>query len=298
MPGFTGLVERQATPDAAPVQTGRKPESAERAPSVSAPNSRGATRKAAARPAPEAGAPQFPFIAIPVPVPESIPPQPVSVPLEAARTSPPVDTHPLDDVPLQAPHEDAALQVTIHMPKDSVEAAPVRPEPLLRVAPEAAITPIPAVAAPVAPPAAAVAPEHRSAVSTLPPANLKEASPAAPAEPAPHEPPPRQIKSVSLEFAPDGAGDVRLRVTERAGEVHISLHSADPSLSGKLHEGVQDLVGSLSQAGYEAEAWTRGQGHQGSRRDPEDPKQHPPAPEDSGTEEFGAIFDQPTEEVS
>jgi hypothetical protein len=109
----------------------------------------------------------------------------------------------------------------------------------------------------------------------------------------PKDQPQQQIKSVSLEFAPDGMGDVRLRVTERAGEVHISLHSTDASLSGKLHEGVHDLVGSLSTAGYDAEAWTPGQGHQGSQQQQEQRKPQHPQADEAGAEEFSGMFDQP-----
>jgi hypothetical protein len=137
------------------------------------------------------------------------------------------------------------------------------------------------------------------ATPAAPPASPQPAREAkAPAEPAlPPEAPQQQIKSVSLEFTPDGAGDVRLRVTERAGEVHISLHSTDASLSGKLHEGVHDLVGSLSTAGYDAEAWTPGQGHQGGQQNEQRRPQRPQAGED-GAEEFSGMFEEPIQEVS
>lgn len=79
------------------------------------------------------------------------------------------------------------------------------------------------------------------------------------------------LRSLSLEFAPEGAGDLRLRLSERSGEVHISVHSSDPSWSGRLHEGIHDLVGSLANAGYDADAWTPSQGQQQQQhRQPED----------------------------
>ena len=70
------------------------------------------------------------------------------------------------------------------------------------------------------------------------------------------------------------------------------------SLGGKLHEGVQDLVGNLSKAGYDAEAWTPGQGHQGNEQQQEQRRQ-PPKSGEAGTEEFGNIYEQqPGQEIS
>jgi hypothetical protein len=106
------------------------------------------------------------------------------------------------------------------------------------------------------------------------------------------------LRSLALEFAPDGAGDIKVRLSERAGDVHISLHGTDPSLAVRVREGVSDLVGSLSKAGYDAEAWTPGQGRQNQRQQP-DQRQSRGAnsPRDPGTEEFSGIF-QPIQEVS
>jgi hypothetical protein len=76
---------------------------------------------------------------------------------------------------------------------------------------------------------------------------------------------------MSLEFTPDGAQDIRLRLSERAGEVHLSVHSTDAALTGHLREGIHDLVGSLSDAGYDADAWTPGQQRQQQQqRNPEE----------------------------
>jgi hypothetical protein len=118
-----------------------------------------------------------------------------------------------------------------------------------------------------------------------------------------HEPPARAdatqpLRTVSLEFAADGAGDVRLRLSERAGEVHISLHSSDPSLSGRLHEGIHDLVGSLSTAGYDAEAWTPGQGRQNQRQPDDSPKRRRNGDSGDGAEHFGGMLQQPVQEIS
>jgi hypothetical protein len=106
------------------------------------------------------------------------------------------------------------------------------------------------------------------------------------------------LRLVSLEFTPDGASDVRLRLSERAGEVHISLHSSDPSLSGRLHEGIHDLVGSLSTAGYDAEAWTPSQGRQNQRQQDDSPKRRREDKSGSGGEVFNGILQQPVREIS
>ncbi len=106
------------------------------------------------------------------------------------------------------------------------------------------------------------------------------------------------MRSLALEFTPDGARDIKLRVAERAGDVHISVHGTDASLAGRLREGVSDLVGSLGKAGYEAEAWTPGQGHQGQRQPPNPRRFARSRPGRSGAEEFTGILQQPVQEIS
>ena len=117
-----------------------------------------------------------------------------------------------------------------------------------------------------------------------------------PEEPKPQ---PQALRSLSLEFTPDGAQDVRVRLAERAGDVHISLHSTDPALSGRLSDGIHDLVGNLSSAGYDAQAWTPEQGRQNNQRQFEDQRRgrRNPSPE-QGAEEFSGLMQQPVQEVS
>jgi hypothetical protein len=133
-------------------------------------------------------------------------------------------------------------------------------------------------AAPLAPAAAA---PHR-----------ENATPAS-AVSLPHEPEPAKtatpLRSLSLEFTPDGAQDVRLRLSERSGEVHISLHTSDPSLTEKLSGGIHDLAGSLASAGYDAHAWTPDAEQQRQRDQPEQPpdrRQNPAAEEGEGFEDL------------
>jgi hypothetical protein len=106
------------------------------------------------------------------------------------------------------------------------------------------------------------------------------------------------IRSLALEFAPDGAGDIKVRLSERGGDVHISLHGTDSLLAGRVREGVGDLVGSLSRAGYDAEAWTPDQGRQNQKQESD---QRPAPRKTSGgadAEEFSGILQQPIQEIS
>lgn len=106
------------------------------------------------------------------------------------------------------------------------------------------------------------------------------------------------LRSLSLEFTPDGAQDVRVRLAERAGDVHISLHSTDPALSGRLSDGVHELVGTLANAGYEAQGWTQGHGRHNHSEQNQAPPDNPRKNRrdnsaDPGTDHFGALMQQP-----
>jgi hypothetical protein len=125
-----------------------------------------------------------------------------------------------------------------------------------------------------------------------PTAHLEEPPPDQPKQQA------QQLRSISIDFTPDGAQDVRLRLAERAGDVHISLHSTNPELTGRLSDGVHDLVGSLANAGYDARAWMPNQGRQ-NQRQPEDPRRNRRGhPAEAGIEEFGSVLQQPIKEIS
>ncbi len=101
-----------------------------------------------------------------------------------------------------------------------------------------------------------------------------------------------------MEFTPDGAGDIKVRLSERAGDVHISLHGTDPSLAGRVREGVSDLVGSLAKAGYDAEAWTPGEGRQGQRQQSDQRQSLRKAAAGANAAEFNGILQQPIQEIS
>lgn len=169
-------------------------------------------------------------------------------------------------------------------------AAPLASVSIAQPAPAQNSTALPASPAPVPPP----------------PVYIGEAKPEsqAPCAPPREEPVPDQtktqppIRSLALEFTPDGAGDVKVRLSERAGDVHISLHGTDPLLAGRVREGVSDLVGSLSKAGYDAEAWTPGEGRQGQRQQ-SDQRQFPrKTATEANAAEFNGILQQPIQEIS
>jgi hypothetical protein len=101
---------------------------------------------------------------------------------------------------------------------------------------------------------------------------------------------------MALEFTPDGASEIKVRLAERGGEVHISLHGTDPSLAGRVREGVGDLIGSLSKAGYDADAWTPSQGRR--QQHEQEPQQAQRQKNNSAAGEFGGLLQQPTQENS
>jgi hypothetical protein len=132
------------------------------------------------------------------------------------------------------------------------------------------------------------------------PRSEAQKAPAAPAEPpAPEKGAAQPLKSVALEFAPDGARDVKVRLSERGGEVHVSVHSTDPSVTKNLRAGVSDLASVLEHAGYDAKAWA------GGRQQPENPQQQQqqtPQRRSNRTgapaEQFDSILQQPNQENS
>jgi hypothetical protein len=116
-------------------------------------------------------------------------------------------------------------------------------------------------------------------------------------EPRPEQSKP-PLRSLSLEFTPDGANDIKVRLSERSGDVHISLHGTDPSFAGRVREGVSDLVGSLSKAGYDAEAWTPDQNRENQRRQESGQRRtFRGAPSGSEADEFGGMLQQPIQEI-
>ena len=182
-------------------------------------------------------------------------------------------------------------------PKIVSEPATVSGAPQHQMAATAAAAPLQNSSAPA--PQVASQPFTQSAVGPAP----KTAPASANAMPDPVEPPDlpktqQPLRSMALEFAPDGAADVKVRLSERGGDVHISLHGTDPALAGRVREGVGDLVGSLSKAGYGAEAWTpsRDRQSQGREQDQRQTTRHSNG--NDNAEEFSGILQQPSQENS
>jgi len=137
--------------------------------------------------------------------------------------------------------------------------------------------------------------EPAKTADNAPPRNDAPRPPVAAQElPAPEKGPAQPLKSLALEFTPDGAGDVRVRLAERGGELHVSLHSNDPSVAKSLRDGATDLTGVLTHAGYEAETWTSGRQRQENpqQRDTETPSRSARS-SGAGGESFDGVLQQP-----
>ena len=76
------------------------------------------------------------------------------------------------------------------------------------------------------------------------------------AAPAP-APVPRAAEShtISLRVADAGDQRVELKVTDRSGELHVTVRTAGAELSTPLRENLGDLVHRLEQSGFRATAW-------------------------------------------
>src|SRR5260370_882105 len=82
------------------------------------------------------------------------------------------------------------------------------------------------------------------------PADPQRSDPA-PAMPAAN-PHPAEAHSISLRVADTGDQRVELKVTDRGGEVHVSVRTAGSDLAAPLRENLGDLVHRLEQTGFRA----------------------------------------------
>jgi hypothetical protein len=129
------------------------------------------------------------------------------------------------------------------------------------------------------------------------PRSATQAAPVAPPERAMPEKNASPVKSVSLEFTPDGTRDVKVRLSERGGEVHVSVHSTDPAVTRNLRSGVTDLASVLEHAGYDAKAWTGDRPQQGNPQQQEQQSQQRRQNKSGdGAEQFESILQQPNQE--
>ncbi len=195
--------------------------------------------------------PQLPvnFVAI-APVVVPTPPPLPSAPLPAAPDAVPVS------VKSDAPVPVAADPVPVPAPEPAVVVAVRNTDAVVVVkAPEADVKEVVAPERHIEIHESSAPPEPgEPVVVTRPPLKVEAPKPVAMPEQAMPEKPP--VRAVAIEFRPDGVHDVRVRLAEHAGEVHVSVHSADPSVTQDLREGVTGLAATLTQAGYDARAWT------------------------------------------
>ena len=224
---------------------------------------------------------------------EPVPAAPAPVSDEAAPTIAPQAALELKIRPQELPAPPPVAQAQPQPPLPIPQPVSV-PVVTTAVQPAVVSQTAPALTAPVL-----TVPHQQPPEAPAPRPHLQQAASAsAPEETIADEPKAQPLKSVSIEFTPDGAQDVKLRLSERAGDVHISLHSTDPSLSGRLNDGVKDLVHSLTTAGYDAQAWTPGQGRQNQRQEDEPRRTRRNGSNDPGAESFSGMMLQPVQEIS
>lgn len=195
------------------------------------------------KPAPQ---PPVNFIAaapviVPAPPPPPLPPPP------PAPDSVPVSVKSDSAVPVTANPAPAPAPVLVVAVRNTDVVAVTKAPEVKEVIPPEQHDEIPESSAPIEP-----------VVVTRPALKVEAPKPAAMPDQAMPEKAP--VRAVAIEFRPDGVHDVRVRLAEHAGEVHVSVHSADPVVTQDLREGVTGLAATLAQAGYDARAWTPDQG--------------------------------------
>lgn len=67
--------------------------------------------------------------------------------------------------------------------------------------------------------------------------------------------PGESVRDISLKLTNQDQSSVQVRLSERAGELHVSVRTPDAGLTRGLREGLSDLVGRLEQSGYRTETW-------------------------------------------
>jgi hypothetical protein len=79
------------------------------------------------------------------------------------------------------------------------------------------------------------------------------------------------VRDISLNLSTKDQ-NVQVRLSERAGELHVTVRTPDATLSHGMREGLSDLVGRLERGGYRAETWqpsgseSRDRGHESPSR--------------------------------
>jgi len=66
------------------------------------------------------------------------------------------------------------------------------------------------------------------------------------------------IHNISLRLSSAEQGPVQVRLSERAGELHVTVRTPDTGLTRGLRDGLPDLMSRLQVNGYRAETWQPG----------------------------------------
>jgi len=66
------------------------------------------------------------------------------------------------------------------------------------------------------------------------------------------------VHNISLRLSNAEQGSVQVRLSERAGELHVSVRTPDTGLTRGLRDGLPDLMGRLQVSGYRADTWQPG----------------------------------------
>jgi hypothetical protein len=107
----------------------------------------------------------------------------------------------------------------------------------------------------VAPGASAPTADARNAATAKSPANGRAPQFLEPQNEPPEHSTSESVRDISLQLSNKDQGRVQVRLSERAGELHVSVRTPDAGLTRGLRDGLSDLVGRLEHNGYRAETW-------------------------------------------
>jgi len=68
----------------------------------------------------------------------------------------------------------------------------------------------------------------------------------------------QSVHNISLRLSSAEQGSVQVRLSERAGELHVSVRTPDTGLTRGLRDGLPDLMSRLQVNGYRADTWQPG----------------------------------------
>ncbi|HVP46847.1 MAG TPA: hypothetical protein VMT32_09695 [Bryobacteraceae bacterium] len=92
------------------------------------------------------------------------------------------------------------------------------------------------------------------AATNAKPAQEERATPFLEPQNEPAERASEMVRAISLNLSSKDQS-VQVRLSERAGELHVTVRTPDAGLTHGLREGLSDLVGRLEHGGFRAEAW-------------------------------------------